>query len=82
MVSLCCWLGLYSVSFIPLMTAPEGNGGALAFFVTANALLIVPFVIMGLWVLGGLWAGVRSLQGRDFRYPMVGQQVERWLTSH
>jgi uncharacterized Tic20 family protein len=81
-LTLCCWLALYGVSFIPLMTAPEGDGGALAFFVVANALLIVPFAIMGIWTLGGLWAGVRSLQGRDFHYAFIGQQVKRWLATH
>lgn len=78
-VSMCCWLGLYFLSFIPLMaSAEQGSSDPPAFFVFSMILLVVPFAIMGVWILGGLWGAVRTLQGRDFRYLVIGDQLERW----
>jgi hypothetical protein len=31
---------------------------------------------MGLWIIGGLWGAVRTLQGREFRYLVIGKQLE------
>jgi uncharacterized Tic20 family protein len=81
MLSFCCWLALYGVSMIPLIAAPEGSQVGLGLFVAANALLILPFAIMGVWILGGLWAAVRSLQGHDFQYAILGPLVKRWLAE-
>jgi hypothetical protein len=39
----------------------------------------VPFVQMGIWILGGWWGAVRALQGKDFRYVVIGRYLERWL---
>jgi hypothetical protein len=38
-------------------------------------ILLVPF----LHILGQ-WAGYRVLKGDDYRYPLVGQLVEKWMT--
>jgi len=82
MVSMCCWLALYFVSFIPLMVAAEqGASDPPLFFLGAMMLMLVPFAIMGLWILGGLWAAVRTLQGRDFHFLLLGDRLERWLAA-
>ncbi|MEJ2209819.1 MAG: DUF4870 domain-containing protein [Anaerolineae bacterium] len=79
-VGMGCWLALYFVSFIPLMTTPEESGGAaLWIFLAATFLMLVPFAQMGLWILGGAWGAVRALQGREFRYVVIGRYLERWL---
>ena len=44
-------------------------------------LMFVPIAIMGLWAVGGLWAAVRTLQGRDFHYVLIGDRLERWLAA-
>jgi uncharacterized Tic20 family protein len=81
-VSMCCWLALYFASFIPLMAAAEqGSNDPPLFFIGAMALMLVPFAVMGLWILGGLWAAVRTLQGRDFSYLVIGNQLKRWLAA-
>jgi len=28
----------------------------------------------------GQWAGYRVLKGDDYRYPIVGKQVEKWIS--
>jgi uncharacterized Tic20 family protein len=80
--AMCCWLGLYFLSIIPLMaTVEQGSGDPPAFFLFSMALMVIPFAIMGLWILGGIWGAVRTLQGRDFRYLAIGDQLERWQTE-
>jgi hypothetical protein len=79
-VGMGCWLALYFISFIPLMTTPEESaGGALWIFLVATFLMLVPFAQMGLWILGGAWGAVRTLQGKDFHYVVIGRYLERWL---
>jgi uncharacterized Tic20 family protein len=80
-VSWCCWMALYFLSFIPLVAAAETSSDPPAVFWLAMFLMFVPLGLMGLWILGGLWGAVRGLQGRDFRYILIGQQLERWLGS-
>jgi uncharacterized Tic20 family protein len=80
-VSWCCWTALYLFSFIPLLAADSSSEPPLLFLV-AMALMVVPLALMGLWVVGGLWGAVRALQGRDFRYLVLGPQLERWLSTN
>jgi uncharacterized Tic20 family protein len=80
-ISWCCWTALYVVSMIPLFAA-ESSSEPPVFFLVSMALMVVPLALMGLWILGGLWGGVRALQGRDFRYPVIGSQLERWLSTN
>ena len=48
--------------------------------------VIVPFAIMGIMLVGsllfviyGLVAAAMALQGKDFRYIVIGNQLKRWL---
>lgn len=77
----CCWTALYFLSFIPLVAAAESSSEPPLFFWVSMALMVVPFALMGLWIIGGLWGAVRTLQGRDFRYLVIGPQLERWLST-
>jgi uncharacterized Tic20 family protein len=80
--SMCCWGVLYFLSFIPLMVAAEqGASDPPLFFLFSMMLMFVPFAIMGLWILGGLWAAVRTLQGREFHFLFIGGRLERWLAA-
>lgn len=82
LVSMACWMALYFVSLIPLMTTPEESAGAaLWIFVLATLLMLAPFVQMGLWIVGGWWGAARALQGREFRYIVIGRYLERWLAD-
>jgi uncharacterized Tic20 family protein len=80
-ISWCCWTALYFLSFIPLLAAAESSSEPPLFFLVSMALMVVPFALMGLWIIGGLWGAVRTLQGRDFRYLVIGSQLERWLST-
>lgn len=82
LVGMACWMAVYFLSFIPLFTTPEESGGAaLWFFLLATFLMLAPFAQMGLWILGGGWAAARSLQGREFRYVLIGRYLDDWLTN-
>jgi len=79
-VGMACWMALYFVSFIPLITTPEESAGAaLWIFLLATFLMLAPFVQMGVWILGGWWGAARALQGKEFRYVLIGRYLESWL---
>ena len=80
LAGMLCWLLLYFASFIPLMiSATEGSNDVPLGFILAMLLMVIPLIFMGLWVIGGLWGAIRAFQGKDFRYSVIGDQVERWM---
>ena len=80
MLGWCCWGVLYGISFMPIVLEPDRYADSPpAFFWISMALMIVPLAFMGLWVLGGLWGGVRALQGKPFQYLWIGDLVARYL---
>ena len=80
-----CYFGAFFVFFLAMpITArvgPEGAEGALPMF-----LAMIPFCIIGLtfvtwlaWLGYALYGATRVLQGRDFRYAVIGGWLQRYL---
>ena len=81
------FLGLifYFVSFFlmmggTIMLAPESGGPPPIFF--------IPFIVFGcifvfqfVFIIIGIWAGVRTFQGHAFVYPLVGSYIQRFLAD-
>lgn len=44
-------------------------------------LLLLFLLIVPLYQIIGQWAGLRLLQGHEYRYAMIGRWVERWLAK-
>lgn len=64
----------------PNFNSPRGIFGIIVFglslFISFVLILIVPF----LHILGQ-WAGYRVLKGDDYRYPLIGKLIERWVVN-
>jgi len=78
-----CWGCLYGLSFIPMIANAEKYKDAPPpiFFFISLGLMVVPLGLMGLWMLYGLWGALRTFQGRDFRYIVLGRMLERYLAG-
>jgi uncharacterized membrane protein len=77
-----CWGCFYSLSFIPMVQNPQAYEDAPPpIFWISLASTAIPLVIMGLWWLYGLYGGLRTLQGHDFRYFVLGPMVQRYTSS-
>jgi uncharacterized Tic20 family protein len=71
----CCWGVLWLLMLIPSIASGATADPPAAVWV-GLALMIIPAGIMGLTVLYGLWGAVRSLNGHDFRYAIIGNWLE------
>jgi uncharacterized protein len=73
----CCWFALYmALIFVPLSANPGAyDVNPPAGLWVGLFLMFVPFAVWGVFILYGLWAAVRTLDGRDFEYLIIG----RWL---
>jgi uncharacterized Tic20 family protein len=58
-------------------TEPELTSFLIAAWVFGMACVFFFQLILPLW---GVWAAVRILRGRNFRYPILGQLAVRWAT--
>ena len=77
-----CWGLFYALSFIPLIADPEQyNDAPPPIFWVGMASMICPFIIMGLWLVYGLYGAVRAWSGAEFRYALVGQLVDGQLAG-
>lgn len=78
-LSWCCWFALLmALMFVPLSMNPEAyEATPPAGMWVAMALMFVPFAVWGLFILYGLWATIRTFDGRDFEYLIIG----RWLRA-
>jgi uncharacterized Tic20 family protein len=77
-----CWGCFYGLSLIPMMKNPqEYEDAPPPIFWISLASTAIPLVIMGLWWLYGLYGGLRTLQGRDFHYSILGSMVERYIST-
>lgn len=83
----CLMGGFFLVMFLTMAgtmaAANSGDPGSLAWFFWlpfGQFLIWIPMVLgMGAVFLIRLFAAWNVLQGRDFRYPWLGRQVERFL---
>jgi uncharacterized Tic20 family protein len=64
----------------PNLGSSAGMAGLILFLVT---LLIAALIMLSVPVLHilGQYAGYRLLKGENYRYPLLGRLVERWLTK-
>ena len=77
-----CWGILYTLSFIPLIANAEAyNDAPPPIFWVGMGSMICPLVIMGGWVLYGLYGAVRAWTGAEFRYAFVGRLMEERLIT-
>ena len=73
------WGACYGLSMIPLIIQAEANPNAAppAIFWLSLASMIFPLLFMVAVALYGLWGALRSWQGADFRYPLIGAWLEK-----
>ena len=72
-----CWTIGFSVALIPLTSGPNVSDQTPAGFWALMATMLIPFALMGVWAIYGLWGAVRTWQGKDFRYIGIGAALER-----
>lgn len=75
-------MGCYTVSIfgtIALTAALDQFSGPPVFMVLPFGTIGVIFLVMFLFFIGGIWAAVRSLQGRPFQYLLIGPRVDAFL---
>jgi len=67
-------------SLIPFFVNPGAyqDTPPLTFFVSLGIIPLI-FLVVGVFILYGLWGALRAFQGRDFRYVIIGHLVERYL---
>ena len=70
------WGVLYGLSIIQLIRLGE-NAEPPAFFWIALISMVIPIIYMVLISLYGLWGAVRTWQGKDFRYLIIGRWLEK-----
>ena len=76
------WGLFYGLSMIPLFNNPDTDPPAI--FLISLAGMIIPLGYMVLAGLYGLWGALRTWQGGDFRYPLIGTWLEKsglWKTQ-
>lgn len=74
-----CWMVAYFVSLMPLMANASAYPEPPWFFWAGLASMALPLIFMGLIWIYGLWGAVRALQGRPFRYVLIGPWLGRYL---
>lgn len=76
------WLVLgvfYGLSTIPLVQQAEKYPDAappMIFWISLIS-MVIPLIYMILVGLYGLWGGIRTWQGKDFRYLLIGRWLEK-----
>jgi uncharacterized Tic20 family protein len=70
------WGFFYALTFIPLIRQAElyPDGPPPLFWVGMGS-MVIPLALMVLWGLYGLWGAWQALQGRPFRYAVIGQRL-------
>jgi uncharacterized Tic20 family protein len=73
-------LGILGINGSPSMSSPVGMIGLIVFAIFSLIALVV-FLAIPLFHILGQWAGYRVLKGDNYRYPLVGRLVERWMAK-
>jgi len=74
------FIALTGIAGDPRMSSATGLIGLVVMFGSmAIALLIL--LLVPLFHIMGQWAGYRVLKGDDYRYPVLGKLVERWVSN-
>ena len=73
------WGLFYGLSMIPLIQQANTNPDAAppAIFWISLISMVIPLFYMVLIGLYGLWGAVRTWQGKDFRYFLIGSWLEK-----
>jgi uncharacterized Tic20 family protein len=73
------WGIFYGLSILSLIKLEETNPDAAppAIFWIAMISMVIPLIYMVLVGLYGLWGALRSWQGKDFRYLIIGNWLEK-----
>ncbi|MCD6286320.1 MAG: DUF4870 domain-containing protein [Anaerolineae bacterium] len=80
------WGILYGLSLVPLIMQADANPDAAPppIFWIAMISMVLPLIYMVLVGLYGMWGAVRTWQGRDFKYLLIGGWLEKsglWTTG-
>src|SRR5687768_13242374 len=86
------FLYLFGIMIISLMAmmgwtgnvrvdSPMGIVGIIFFGGSLLVLFIVMLFVPALHILGQ-WAGYRVLKGDDYRYPLIGPMVNKWISKN
>ncbi|MCP4538218.1 MAG: DUF4870 domain-containing protein [Chloroflexi bacterium] len=89
---MCSFLGMFAAMPLGIFAMegvgnPDALGGLVAILITFLTSFF-PFCVMGVFlligatfVLYGLYGAVQVLQGHDFRYAIIGQRLEDYLSQ-
>ncbi|HLO16748.1 MAG TPA: DUF4870 domain-containing protein [Anaerolineales bacterium] len=87
-VALCLYLlGFFSLilpvgsSGEPDLNSPTTRLGIVIFGIFLLIVLMIMLLVPLLHILGQ-WAGYRVLKGGNYRYPLIGRWVEKWISKH
>jgi hypothetical protein len=80
------WGVFYGLSMIPLIIQAEANPDAAppTIFWISLISMVIPLIYMTIIALYGLWGGLRTWQGKDFKYLLIGSWLEKsglWRTD-
>jgi len=62
------------------VTGEPGMFGFIIFIVASLIAIVIVLLIPLLHILGQ-WAGYRVLKGDDYRYPLIGRLVDKWISK-
>ena len=73
------WGAFYGLSMIPLIEQTESNPDAAppAIFWISMISMVIPLIYMVIIGVYGLWGALRTWQGKDFRYLLIGDWLEK-----
>ncbi len=81
-----CYFIVFLGIFIPVMATSSNSSGPVPAEPVMVGMMLIPFILIAVFLLAGLVfmiygivAAVMTLQGKDFRYAILGKRLERYL---